>query len=221
MNSLKRRNNFIGFSALAGILAIICDLSSQFILGIYYPGYDQMKETVSKLGSSNSPISVQISTLWVAVGLLLMVFGVGIKKEYSKKGRYAQIASGLIILYGFCEGIGSGSFKADRVAGVLTTSGIIHESLGSIGVIAIILFPLLMQKVIPKTENPAFYRLSQIIFVSGLFFIVLFLFRYSSGNNFLATYKGLWQRLFILNAYIYLSVIAFQMLKGALKKQQK
>lgn len=130
------------------------------------------------------------------------------------KGGYAKIASGLIILYGFCEGIGSGAFKADRVAGVLTTSGIIHEILGSIGIIAIILFPLVMQKVIPKNENPAFYRLSQLVFVSGLFFIALFLFRHSSGDNFLATYKGLWQRLFILNAYIYLISLITLMIKG-------
>lgn len=218
---MKRRNNYIVFSALAGILAITGDLVSQFVLGTYYPGYDQLKDTVSKLGTSISPISDQLSTLWIIVGVLLIFFGIGIKKEFSEKGGYAKLASGLIMLYGFCEGIGSGAFKADRVANVLTTSGIIHEILGSIGVISILLLPLVMLKVITKNENPALYQLSRIIFASGLFFILLFLFRFTSGNNFIVIYKGLWQRLFILNSYIYLFVIAFQMIKGTIKIRQE
>ena len=211
---MKKRSNYIVFSAIAGILAGIGDLVSQFVLGTYYRGYSQLNDTVSKLGSSISPVSDQISILWIIVGVLLIFFGTGFRKEFSEKGRYAKIASVLIMLYGFGEGIGSGVFKANRVANVMTTSGIIHEILGSIGVISILIFPLIMQKVITKNEKPAFYLMSQIVFVSGIFFTLLFLFRFSAEeNNFFSIYKGLWQRLFVLNSYVYLLSIAITMIK--------
>lgn len=191
------------------------DLISLFVLGTTYPGYSHLKDTVSKLGSSKSPASVQISILWVIVGVLLIIFGIGFYKFFLKRGRYAKLASGLIILYGIGEGIGSGAFKADRITNVLTTSGIIHEVFGGIGVISILLFPLIMQKVITKNEKPVFYQMSQIVFISGIILILLFLLRYlPDQTNFFAMYKGLWQRLFILNTYIYLLSIAFQMIKS-------
>ena len=119
------------------------------------------------------------------------------------------------MLYGFGEGIGSGSFKSNHVANELTVSGIIHDILGGIGVIAILLLPLIMQKVITKNEMPVFYRMSKIVFISGIITIILFLFRYSLNvNNFFTIYKGLWQRLFMLNTYIYLTTIAILMIKS-------
>jgi len=211
---LKNQSNYIVISALAGILACICDLVSQFVFGTFYPGYDQLTDTVSKLGSSISPVSVQMSTLWIVVGILIIFFSTGFYKAFWEKGKYAKIASGLLLLYGYGEGIGSGAFKADRVADVLTTSGIIHEIHGTIGIIAILVFPLIMQKVIPKNEKPAFYLMSKIVFASGLIFLFLFLFRYSTDKtNFFTLYKGLWQRLLILNSYIYLMTIAILMIK--------
>jgi len=51
--------------------------------------------------------------------------------------------------------------------------------------------------------------MSKIIFISGIITVLLFLFRYSTHeNNFLAVYKGLWQRLFMLITYIYLATVA-------------
>jgi len=134
---------------------------------------------------------------------------------FSEKGAYAKIATWLIMLYGFGEGIGSGSFKSNHVANELTVSGIIHDIVGGIGVIAILLLPLIMQKVITKNEMPVFYRMSKIVFISGIITIILFLFRYSLNvNNFFTIYKGLWQRLFMLNTYIYLTTIAILMIKS-------
>lgn len=204
----------IVLSAASCIIACAGDIGAQFAFGTFFPGYNQLKDTVSRLGSSISPVSAEISQWWIILGVLFIFFGIGFYKAFQKQERYAKLASVIIVIYGIGEGFGSGAFKADHDANGLTASGIYHEILGGIGVIAILLLPLVMRKVITRNENPAFYRLSQIIFISGLFFTLLFLFRYLPDvNNFFSIYKGLWQRLFILNTYVYFLSIAFYMIR--------
>jgi hypothetical protein len=211
---MKNSAKYIIISAVACIIACIGDFVSLFIFGAYFPAYSQLKDTMSSLGSSISPVSDEISISWVITGILLIFFGTGFRKEFSEKKGYAKLASWLIILYGFGEGIGSGAFKEDHIFNGLTSSAIIHDILGGIGVTAMLFLPLIMQKVITNNEMPVFYRMSKIIFISGIITILLFMFRYSSfENNFVSIYRGLWQRLFMLNAYIYLITIAIIMIK--------
>jgi hypothetical protein len=211
---MNKSAKYIIISAVACIIACIGEFVAIFVFGAYYPGYSHLKNTISSLGASPSPVADEISIWWVVMGVLLIFFGIGFKKVFSEKAGYAKIASWLIILYGFGEGIGSGAFKANLVAKGLTISAIIHDILGGIGVTAILLLPLIMQKVITKNEMPVFYRMSKIVFISGIITVLFFLFRYSSNeNNFFTIYKGLWQRLFMLNTYIYLTTIAILIIK--------
>jgi hypothetical protein len=211
---MARSANYITFSAIACIIACVGEFLSLFIFGAFYPGYSQLKETMSSLGASVSPVSNEISAWWVIMGLLIIFFGIGVKESFSEKRKKATIASWLIILYGFGEGIGSGMFKADHVLNNLTNSGILHDILGGIGVTAILALPLVMVRVITKKENLFFYRLSWIVFFGGIVAVILFAFRFSHNeNNFLTLYKGLWQRLFMLNTYIYLTTISIIIIK--------
>lgn len=211
---MKKNETFIYVSAIVCIAVCIGEFVALFVLGSFYPGFNHLKDTMSSLGASNSPVSNEISTWWVIMGLLFIFFATGLRKAFSEKGLYSKIASWLIILYGFGEGVGSGAFKADHIANSLKTSAVIHDTLGGLGVIAVLILPLIMQKVITKNEMPVFYRLSKIVFIAGIVTVGLFLFRYSSDeNNFFTLYKGLWQRLFMLNTYLYFSSIAFIMIK--------
>lgn len=211
---MKKSSQYIVASAVACILVCIGEFVTLFVFGAFYPGYNHLKDTMSLLGASVSPVSDEISLWWVIAGLLLIFFGTGFRKAFSEKGLYAKGASWLIMLYGFGEGISSGAFKANHIANGLTISGIIHDILGGIGVLAILLLPLIMQKVINKNEMPVFYRMSKIIFITGIITVLLFLFRYlPNENNFFTVYKGLWQRLFMLNTYTYLTTIAILMFR--------
>jgi hypothetical protein len=206
---MENSGKYVILTAYAGILAAVTDLVSTVGFGFLYPGYSWINDTVSKLGATASPVSGQISALWIIIGILLILFGLGFRKAFAGKGHYAILVSWLIVLYGLGEGIGSGVFKADRLANALTTSGFIHEIFGSVGVFAILLFPLAMLKIIPETENRKMYLLAKFAFSGGIIFILLFLSRYSADStNFISVYKGLWQRLFILISYIYLISIA-------------
>jgi hypothetical protein len=211
---MKKSAQYITVSAIACIIVCIGEFVTLFVFGAYYPGYSHLKDTMSALGASVSPVSDEISIWWVIMGLLLIFFGTGFRKAFSEKGIYAKGASWLIMLYGFGEGISSGAFKANHIANELTISGIIHDILGGVGVTAILLLPLIMQKVVTKNEMPVFFRMSKIIFITGIITVLLFLFRYlPNENNLFTVYKGLWQRLFMLNTYTYLTTIAILMIK--------
>jgi hypothetical protein len=220
-DTMRNPVNYITASAVAGIIACVGEFATLFILGSYCPGYSQLKDSMSLLGSSASSVSEEISAWWIIMGVLMIFFGTGFKKAFSEKRGYATFAALLIIIYGLGEGIGSGAFKLDHAADRFITPALIHNTLGGIGVVAILLLPCIMIKVITRSEMPSFYRMSQVVFVTGIITILLFLFRYSPDNTgFLMVYKGLWQRLFMLNTYIYLSAIAVIMIKKQKHRQE-
>jgi len=190
----------------------IGDFVSLFILGPKYPGYSQIFDTMSSLGSSVSPVSDIISLWWIILGILMIVFAFGLRAAYSADDKYVKTVFWLIILYGLGEGLGSGLFKADRVSGSYSTSFIVHDILGGAGVVAILVLPLIVQKIKPFFSNKRFIRFSRITFILGILFLLLFSFRFvKNGNNLIAGYKGLWQRLFIMVYYIYLMTVAYIM----------
>ena len=201
-------------AAITGIVACISDFTVLIILGTYYPYYNHFKNTMSALGASTSPVSGLISVLWIILGFLFIIFGMGLKIAFRNKGRAAQLASWSVILYGIGEGIGSGVFKADHIGKIFTLSAYIHNFLGAIGIISILVLPLFMLKIIPGSEKRFFKLISWIVFGLCMVMMVLFTFRFSyNQNSILAIYKGLWQRLFVLFIYIYLIIIAGFMLQ--------
>jgi len=204
--------NLVKTAAIICITVCISDFIVLFLLGSYYPGYSQLKNTMSSLGATISPVSELISIWWILIGIVFIFFGIIFRKAFNSNLKSVKHASLLIMFYGLGEGIGSGLFKADRIAGKITDSFIIHDIAGGIGIIAALLLPLVMQKVITKKKSPRFYLLSWIVFVAGFITMLLFTIRFSSDeNNLIALYKGLWQRLFLLNLYIYFIVISIIM----------
>jgi len=198
--------------AFACIAGCIGDFLSLFILGPEYPGYSHLHNTMSSLGSSASPVSDIISVWWIILGILMIVFAFGFRAAYPHKDKYVNIVFLLLILYGLGEGLGSGLFKADLSSGSYTTSFIIHDILGGAGVAAILILPLIVQKIKPFFSSMGFIRFSRITFILGVMFLILFSFRFiGNGNNIIAEYKGLWQRLFLLVYYIYLITVGFKM----------
>jgi hypothetical membrane protein len=219
---MNNRRILVFAGAAAFFTGCIGDFLSLFVLGPEYPGYSQVYDTMSSLGSSVSPVSDIISTWWIILGILMVIFAFGFRAAYSPGDKYVKIAFWLLILYGLGEGLGSGLFKADRVSGSYTTSFIVHDILGGAGVVAILILPLIVQKIRPFFSNPGFIRFSRITFILDTLFLVLFSFRFlGNENDILANYKGLWQRLFILNSYIYISNIAFRMIRKASTKNNE
>lgn len=195
----------INAGVIACILACVGDFAVTFIFGGYYPGYSQLSDTMSSLGASASPVSDEVSLWWIILGILIIIFAIAFWLVMGPR-KYAGTAACLLIMYGLGEGFGSGVFKADPSHGMLFSESFIHNALGGIGVAALMFFPMVMRRMIPPSENRHFSSYSIVVFVIGLIFIALFLFRYSN-LEILKMYKGLWQRLFVLNLYLYLLVV--------------
>jgi hypothetical protein len=117
-------------------------------------------------------------------------------------------------LYGLGENVASGIFRADEVNGKLTNLAYLHDFLGGIGVIALLLLPLVMRKIFSSFSFPIFFRFSGIVSVVGFLSTILFSFRleYFAGS-FLYNYSGLWQRIFLLNYYTYFIIISIMMVQ--------
>jgi len=204
--------NWVKITAVICIVTCIADFIVLFLLGNYYPGYSQLKNTISSLGASVSPVSDAISFWWILIGIVFLFFGIIVRKAFGANLKNVKIASLLIMFYGLGEGIGSGLFKANRINGEPTQSLVIHDVLGGIGVVAALILPLIMNKVITKKQMPRFYFFSWVIFVVGIIMMLLFTIRFSANeHNFFVFYKGLWQRFFLLNLYIYFITISIKM----------
>lgn len=212
-NILFNRKNLVRLSSVLCIAACIGDLLVLFILGRKFPGYSQVSDTISLLGASVSPVSNQVSSWWIILGLLFIVFAAGFAAEYKERGRPVIIAALLIVVYGLGEGMGSGLFKADHVGDALTVSALIHDTIGGIGIVAVLILPLVMRRIFRDEKNQVFYVFSTVIFYVGIFTSLLFLSRYS-GDNFLGRYTGLWQRMSLVNIYLYFTVISIMMAKN-------
>ena len=209
-----RNKKIVLIGAIAGIAGCVGDFLVLFVFGNYYPGYRQAFNTMSSLGATISPVSTIVSSLWILLGICLVFFGYSLRKAFRPETIYVKVASWLIIIYGLGEFVGSGLFKADHIGNTVTNFAVVHGILGTIGIAAIMVLPLLMKKIIPRSTNPGFHTFSWIVLVAGIVIMVLFNFRFfHPEDNILNKLEGLWQRLFALDYYVYLFVIIFIMMK--------
>jgi hypothetical protein len=206
---LNHKKAIIIIAAIAGILGCLIDLWATFFLGNRIDGYNQFKGTMSQMGISSSPVAKEMAICWIAMGILIIIFALGFRFAYQDKKETVVIILWLLILYGFGEGLVSGIFPADKAGESHTWIGIVHNLIGGVGVTAIMLFPLYMLKVLPD-----FKWFSIIIFFIGLIGIILFGIGrlVTAPDNFLSVYKGSWQRLYVINYYVYIIIIALNML---------
>jgi hypothetical protein len=208
------RRIFSYSSAILCVTACIADLVLIYIFGNQIAGFNQLKSTLSSLGVSTSPVAGAVTVWSVALGIIFVFFALGFREPFHTYGKQINKASWLIVLYGLGEGVASGIFRADEVNGKLTNLAYLHDFLGGIGVVALLLLPIIMRKIFSAFSFPIFFRFSGIVSALGLISTLLFSFRleYFAGS-FLYNYSGLWQRIFLLNYYTYFIVIAIMMIQ--------
>lgn len=197
-------------SAVSCLIVCAGDFVVTFTLGALYPGYNFIYQSESYLGTADSPVAVYMSVWGVVFCILLIIFAWGLRKTIFSAGKWEAVVVWSIVLYGFGEGAGSGLFPYDHVNNTLSFSGEMHSFFGALGGVAIALIPFSCSKIFSKDVLPRMNAYCWFTFFSGLFFIILFLL---SRQGFVP-YKGLLQRIFILNYHLFLSVLAVAMVKG-------
>jgi hypothetical protein len=216
MNHSSFKKFFSYASAILCIAACFTDLVLIYIFGNQIPGFNQLTSTLSSLGISTSPVADEVTVWSIIMGLLLILFAFGFRIVFQKSGKETVYVFWLILFYALGENIASGVFRADSINGKLTTLAYIHDVLGGIGVTALLLLPFVIQKIFTKFSFPLFNRYSRIAWLVGIIATIFFSFRleYFAGT-FLYNYSGLWQRIFLIDYYIYFIVIAFMIMKEA------
>jgi len=201
-------------AALLCICGCVADLVLLYVFGKQIPGYNQFTSSISKLGVSSSPVSGAVTAWLIILGFIFILFAFGFRLAFAEYGKESRKACWLLITYGLGESIASGLFKADIINGTLTRLALVHDILGGIGIVALLLLPLVLRKMFNREAFPAFYRFSGIVLAIGVISILLFSFRLNYfKNTFLNTYSGTWQRAFLVDYYIYFSVLALMMIK--------
>jgi hypothetical protein len=186
-----------------------------YLLGTWYPGYKQLLQPMSDLGEKGCPVAGIISTWWMIMGLMFVVFGYGFCRAFPDQRRFARTTGWMLALYGVGEGLGSGLMPGTPGKAFQTPASVVHNLLGGIGVAAAVLLPFIIMKTYNARRLPDLYWYSWFTTVAGIFFFILFsisTFYHPEGRW--ISYSGLWQRLFMSVYYIFFICLAFLMLAG-------
>jgi len=213
----RSRSWFIVVAAVAGLLAFVGDFLVTIALGFFHPGYNHLELVMSELGTAQSPVAVPMGLWWVVFGFLFLTFAAGFAAAFASGGRWVLIVALLIALFGLGAGVGAGMFPMDAAGLEPTRAGELHDLFAGIGFSAIALVPLVSSLALfPRRRAPKMYWVSMGAFVLGLIFFALFVISEDLPSaKGLLSYTGLWQRLFLLDHYAYLGVIAAMMVRSA------
>jgi len=202
-------SRFVVFTAVCCFVACAGDFAVTFIIGFIYKKYDSLNQSQSYLGTADSPVAPYMNTWEVILSILVVLYAYGLGRTIFSKGFWQHWAVWLITLYGLGEGIGSGLFPYEHAGNELAVTGILHLLFSTIGVVAIAANAFVLLKVFPKKLFPRLNTYILFVACSGLAFIILFLL----AKMQVIPLRGLWQRLFILDYYSLLVVVAVQMLR--------
>jgi MFS family permease len=209
---MSKRLNINSVPALVGIVGSIVVIVGDLAASLSTTGYSLVSNSVSSLALE--PIGWLQSICFLAMGLLLEIFVAGLFFNIRRaKGFHAGIV--LLALCGFVLML-IAAFHMDAPGGPRTTDGIIHTiasyGLGLLFPIAILsLAPSL--KSTPNWRNIFIYTLIAGVLAFGL--IIGAIFGDQSG------WFGLYERIIILNALIWVEVVAIHFLRLLLRREPK
>ncbi len=215
MDEELKRKNFLAWATASMILCIVAcvgDMGMVFMSTQFYKGYNSISQPISRLGAMGSPIARFMSIWWIFIGLLLVFYAIAFGKSNASGNKWHTITAWLIACYAVFEQAGSGIFPGNRIAGHYTPVGIVHNSLGAIGVIALIIAPFVISRKYRHTEYTGMLWFLRMVSMTGIPLFVIFIFSHFSFHimHWIIARHGLWQRLFISIYYLFLIVISIK-----------
>jgi hypothetical protein len=208
---MKRRNNTLWIGIISLWLFFVLEIVTDIWFGSKFPGYDWKKQSVSYLGQSGSPIEQWVLIWGVFFTLLFTLFTYNFYQFYKSK-KWIGIATFFLIIYGLGEGLGSGCFPINPPDTIITMDAKLHNIFGGIGDTGIVLFPFVLMLMFPKIEHQKLHIYLWSVVGIGLVMASFFLIaKYFHPDNFILSFKGVWQRIYTFNYYLMLLVISWQM----------
>ena len=116
---------------LSGALASLLYIVAVIVGGILWPGYSHIRQSISELTMTNSPVVKQVGWMFALYNYLLLVFGVGMVGIWWKRNKLLAV-SGIFLAVCSFAGIGMLSATQDPLGASLTTKGLIHLILAGV-----------------------------------------------------------------------------------------
>ncbi|MBA7557424.1 hypothetical protein ES705_50179 [subsurface metagenome] len=183
------------------LLATLGDLLIPVIIGIEYPGYNHLIDTISTLGTDKSPVQKFQCINLIAVGILFIIFSIGQGLSFTQiKCCHTLFIIGIVLF-----GVGTilaGIFPEDPKDIAETISGKIHGIASGIGFIFLILNPLWA---IWIAEFKDLRHVNITLFILAILTFILFMIS-ENINSGILKYTGLFQRLNLIILYGHLII---------------
>lgn len=209
--SKKQRVNatIIKIGWIACCTVCILDFVVSTLLGWSLPGYDPIRQTISALGRSGQATAPYVAIWGVVFSILFLLFARAWFVFFENKNKLVYWSTALLLVYGIGEGLGSGLIHFDVVNGHPTFSGHLHQIFSSIADIGLFSLPFLVMRLFPKNQHPGLHWISITVILLGLAFNLVFLWgKHMDIDSGPFAWFGLWQRLFLVDYYLYLMILA-------------
>lgn len=178
------------------LLATLGDLFIPIIIGVEYPGYNHLIDTISTPGTNKSSVQKFQCMNLIAVGILFIIFSVGQGLAFTQIKWCHRLFILGIVLFGVGT-ILAGIFPEDPKGIAETISGKIHGIASGVGFIFLILNPLWA---IWIAEFKDLRYVNMTLFVLAVLTFIFFMVSENIDSGILQ-YTGLFQRLNLIILY--------------------
>jgi hypothetical protein len=209
---MSKRLNINSVPAIVGIVGPIVVIVGDLVASLSTPGYSPVRDSVSSFALTS--LGWLQSICFLAMGLLLEIFVAGLFFNIRRaRGFHAGIV--LLALCGFVLML-IAAFHMDAPGGLRTTDGVIH-TIASYGLG--LLFPIAILSLAPSFKStPNWKNIFVYTVIAGTLGFGLIL-GAVFGNQ--AGWFGLYERIIILNALVWVEVVAVHFLRLLLRQEPK
>jgi hypothetical protein len=209
--SMSKRLNIDSVPALAGIVGPIVVVVGDIVASLSTPDYSPIRDSISSLALT--PIGWLQSIGFLAMGLLLEIFVAGLFFNTRRaRGFYAGIV--LLAICGFVLML-IATFHMDHPEAP-SIDGIIH-TIASYGLG--LLFPIAILSLAPSLKStPNWKSISVYTLVAGVLAFALIIGAFFTEQT---GWFGLYERIIVANAIIWVEVVAVHLLRLSLRREPK
>ncbi|MBC1365081.1 DUF998 domain-containing protein [Listeria welshimeri] len=151
------------------ILAVLSDFLTPYILGIFYPGLNQMTRVMSVFGDVASPVRGAFLVWSVVSGVLFVLSLPAIYQSAIKQSRtLAILLVSAIGLYGIGDCIFTGLFSINTEQSSWTFSTWVHNIGSGLGYAGFLIFPLFLVILYRKKAEKTLSNLYLVLLIVSL-----------------------------------------------------